>query len=553
MKGNTEHTGNTPETSINIHRLWHVMLTHWWWFAISFVVIMSGAVFYLKTTNTAATTYASVMFNQNEDDSPGTSGTLSSLMSTFSLGNSSVNIEDEIYRMQSHSAIKSIVSTLDLNKDYTSRSSIFRPKTIYFQNSPITIETPPGMLDTISYSTIFTLKISEQGRKLHLKVKQGTYKTVFNSTIPQLPYTVKTPLGNFTITTTSFYHPEHDMTFKAIVENIDVSAIEWFRDIDVYLKIKKSNVVEIKIDDRNPKRARAIANLLIKLYNDRSMSTRGAQSRATLDFLNNRLSMLYNELEQSGSGIAAYKERHNLTDPTAEAEFIMKAKSEANSGLIEQETQLGILNMLRDFLTNSGNKYSLIPITAVAGKESEGTNMSIASYNDMVLELMRMQSSAKGNNATMRQLESQIEAMRANMIASLDRSISAYKIGISRVNREQDTVDSRISAIPRMEQELTNLMRDNEVKNRIYAYLLQKREEAEVKVARIMPTGVVIDEAWTDADSLRPQKSIVLAVAALAALFIPTILLTTLYRREFMTGEPSRIRREEEEIKQEID
>lgn len=514
---------------------------------------MGGTYIYLKRANTASTTFASVMFNQDEDDTPGASGALGSLMASFSLGNAGVNLEDEIYRMQSHSAIKSIVSTLELNKDYSSRTGFFRPKTIYFQNSPIEIETPQGMLDTISSGTEFTLKIADKGRKLHLKVKQEPYKTVFNADIPKLPYTVKTPLGNFTVAPTSFYRPEQDMTFTAIVSNLDDAATAWFVNIDVYLKIKKSNAVEVKIDDMNPKRARAIANVLVELYNERSMATRSAQSRATLDFLNNRLSMLYNELEKSGSGIAAYKETHNLTDPAAEAEFIMRAKSEANSGLVEQETQLGILNMLRDFLANSSNKYSLIPFTSLAGKESEGTNNSITAYNDMVLELMRMQASAKGNNAAMRQLENQIDAMRSNMITSLDRSISAYKIGISRVSREQGTVNSRISSIPRMEQELTNLMRDNEVKNRIYAYLLQKREEAEVKVARIMPTGVVIDEAWTDSNSFKPQKKIVLTVAALASILIPVLLLVTLYRRQYMTGQPSRIRLEEEEIKEETD
>lgn len=549
---------NTPvnesgETRINIRALAHCLLKNWWWYVISVVVIVGGTAFYLKKTNTTSVTYAKIMFNQDDEDGPSPGGLVGSLMSSFNMGGNGVNVTDEIVRMQSHSAIKRVVEELNLNKYYTGSTSFWRKDILYFQNSPIEIDCPPSMLDTISATTLFKLKIRDKGKKLHLKVKQGIYKTVFDKDIPKLPYTVATPLGKFTIVPTAFYRPETDLTFKAELSNLDDAAKTNFRNIDIYLAEKKSNAVEIKVDDQNSKRAKAIANTLVELYNEHSMADRSARSKATLEFLNDRLHKMYTELEKSGSGIANYKENHQVVNPEAEAEYIFKMKAGATAGLLEQETQLGILNMLRDFLTSTENKQSLLPVTSISSQNSDGTFAAINNYNDMVLELMRLKASAKGNNSTMRQLESQIEAMRTNLITSLDRSISAMKISIARSNKENGTVNSRISSIPRIEQELTNMLRDNEIKNRIYAYLLQKREEAEVKLARTLPTGVTIDEAWTDPDSSKPKKIIVLAVAVLAALLIPTILQAVISRRKYMTDEPSRLRHEEEEIKKEID
>lgn len=548
---------NTPvnesgETRINIRALAHCLLKNWWWYAISVVVIVGGTAFYLKKTNTTTVTYAQVMFNQDDEDGPSAGGLMGSLMSSFNMGGNGVNVTDEIVRMQSHSAIKRVVQTLELNKYYTGSSSFWRKNILYFQNSPIEIDCPQSMLDTISGTTLFKLKIRDKGKKLHLTVKQDIYKTVFDKDIPKLPYTVATPLGKFTIIPTSFYRPETDLTFKAELSNLDDAAKINFRNIDVYLAEKKSNAVIIKVDDQNAKRAKAIANTLIELYNEHSMSDRSARSKATLEFLNDRLHKMYTELEKSGSGIANYKENHHVVNPEAEAEYIFKMKQDATAGLLEQETQLGILNMLRDFLTTSENRQSLLPVTSISNQNSDGTNTAINNYNEMVLELMRLKASAKGNNSTMRQLESQIEAMRTNLLTSLDRSISAMKISIARSNKENGTVNSRISSIPRIEQELTNMLRDNEIKNRIYAYLLQKREEAEVKLARTLPTGVTIDEAWTDPESAKPSKMMLLATSFLFALLIPTLVLISLKRREYLISDKYTLRNQEDEIKKEI-
>ncbi len=550
-------TAETPqassaETGFNFRRMGRYMLRRWWWFAISVVVIVGATAFWLKTTNPTETTFAKVMFNQDEEEGAPSGGMLGSLMASFNIGSSGVNVTDEIIRMQSHSAIKRVVNELDLNRDYSGSTSIWRKKIIYFQDSPIEVECPDAMLDTISASTKFTLKIRDKGRRLHLKVKQGPYKTVFNQDIPRLPYTVKTPLGQFTIAPTSFYRPETDLTFKAELTNADDAAEGWFTNIDVYLDKKKSNCVEVKVDDKNPRRARAVANTLVELYNINSVADRSARSKATLDFLNDRLLKMYNELERSGSGIATYKERNKIVNPEAEAEYIFKIKQGTTANLIDQETQLGILRMLHDFLTSSKNKHALIPVTSIEGQSSEGVNAAINSYNDLVLQLMQMQSSAKGNNSAMRQLESQIEALRANMITSIDRSISAMQISIGRMSSESGTVNNRISSIPRIEQELTNMMRDNEIKNRIYAYLLQKREETEMKLARTLPTGLVIDEAWTNGDTKRPKKSLILAGAGLLSLLIPGCILFTGYRRQLVTTDKARRKEEEDAINSEI-
>ncbi len=543
------------DSRMNLTALLKYYLRHWWWFAISLLVFVGIAVLYLKIKNPVYESFGNIMFNQNEDEDPGGS-MLGSLMASFTMGSTgSVNLEDEIFKLQSHSAIKEAVTQLDLNRVYTSKTSLFKAKTEYFGDSPYEIQIADAVLDTITATTKFVLKVSDKGKRMHLKVSQGIYKTVFNGNIPSLPYTVKTPLGAFTVAKTRFYKPDEDMKFTAMVYNSDTYATLLFKRVDVYNAVKKSNAVQVKVEDSNVKRARAIVATLIEIYNTESIAIRSAQSQATLDFLNGRLLKMNKELDNSESTIASYKESNRIVSPEAEAEYIFKLKQQADGSLIELETQLGILNMLKDFLSSEANKNSLIPLSGITANSNNGdaVNNAINSYNEMVLELLKLQSSAKGPNATLKHLENQISAMRINLRSTLDRAISATKISISRMSSENGSINSRITSMPRMEQQLTNLYRDNEIKNRIYAYLLQKREEAEVKLARTLPTGMIIDEAYTDIEPISPKKGLTLVAMILCGVLLPGVILFYACQKSVVTRNRKAEREEEDDIKELLD
>lgn len=538
------------DAKMNFSSLRKYMLKHWWWFLISVVIFVTLGVLFMKIKHPSFTTYATVMFNQGEDENAN-GGVLGALMNTFSVGSSSyVNIDDEIIKIQSHSAIKRMVAELGLNPSYTGKTSLFEKKILYFGNSPIEIQTPAGLLDTVAATTNFKIKVKDQGKRFDISVKQMG-KTVYDKSVTGLPVSIKTPYGTYTVAKTSYFKPQ-DITIKAVAMNNDVFASELFAHIDCYSQNKKANAVVLKIDGPNTKENCAIARTLIDLYNLKSIETRSAQGRATLEFLNSRLHKMYSELESSESGIADYKRRNNIVDPEAEAEYIFKLKQQADGGLIELESQLGILRMLREFLTSDTNQFSLIPFTGVSSEGSESINNAINSYNELVLQLITLQSSAKGSNAALRQIENQVKAMRANMLTTIDRSIQATEISIRRMNQAGGTITSRITSMPGLEKDLTNLYRDREIKNRIYAYLLQKREEAELRVARTLPTGMIIDEPYTDPESETPTTKSVLAIMFIIGMIVPAVILYFKNRKQVYHPESPDARKEELEFDREL-
>lgn len=531
-------------------------LKHWWWFVISLVIFMGLGTLYVKIKSPLWVVHSSLMFNQNEDDDSGKAGLLGSLMSSFSLGSAGgVNVDDEIYKINSHTALTDVARTLELNKTYYSKPGLFKRKIWYYRNSPIVVEIPEDVLDTISYSTDFNVKLNKDGTRAHIKVKQGEYKTVFNKEV-SMPATIKTPLATFVVRTTAAYQPGEPIDIKATVTSAENYAKGFVEHIGVAPASKRSNAVELQVEDVNTERASDVLNTLMSKYNEKSIETRSEQSRATLDFLHGRLLKLYKELDASESGIAAYKKNNKFVSPEAEAEYIFKMKQQADGGLIELETQLGILRMLKEFLINESNQYSLVPITGLGvsqGQSGDGVNTAITAYNELVLERLKLQSNAKNSNASLRQLENQIEAMRGNLVQSLDRSILATDISIKRMSKGSGTIDSRISTMPKMEQELTNLYRDQEIKNRIYAYLLQKAEETEIKLARVLPTGMVIDYAYTEIEPESPKKGLVMILMFVLGLLVPGCWLYLKGKSKFVHSQPALLEQEEKDFEREVE
>lgn len=518
------------EPKIKTGLIFKIFRKNWYWFLISFVIFMLMGYMFIKIKSPLYVVHGTIMFNQNEDeDSRG--GLLGSLMSSFSLaGSTGTNVEDEIYKISSHTALMEMARKLELNKGYLSSPGIFKRKIYYYGDSPIRIDIPDDVLDTISMTTNFVVKLSDGGKKIHIKAKQGTYKTVFNQDVPSLPYNVKTPLGTFTVSTTKYYNPNKDITIKASICSPDAYAFDYAKHLGVDAPSKKSNAAEIQVEDINTKRGKDIVNTLIEIYNDNSITDRRAQSEATLHFLDDRLLKLYQDLDGSESDISAYKQSNNIVNAEVEAEYIFKLKQQTDGTLINLEAESSILQMVKDFLKNDNNKYSLIPMSGNFGsfESSDALAASVEAYNELALEHMKIQSNAKSSNATLRQLESQMDALRNNLLSSLDRTISAVNIAIKRMASENSNISSRISSLPQMEQKLTNLYRDQEIKNKVYAYLLQKREETEIKLSHVLPTGKIIDEAYAETEPESPKKFLVYGFVAVLGLLLPALIL---YRR----------------------
>lgn len=500
---NTENNINSSE-KIDLTAIWNKYKAFWWVFLISIIGCVGLSLLYLKIKSPLFLTKTMVMVNQDDEESAGAVGGLGALMSSFSIGSASgSNVEDEMMKMSSHTNMTSVIKHLELNKTYWSKPGLFDRKIWYYGNSPLKIEIPDAVLDTISVETIFKLDIPKDGKNISLKVKQGEEGTILKTKFDKFPYIVKTPYGTFTIDTTKYFVKGEKLNFNASICNPNVTIEDINERIAITQVSKKANAILIDLEEVNTDRAQDFLNTLVASYNERGLADKNEQALSTSKFIEERLLQLYTDLEVAETKIEDYKRDNQIVDAMAEAEYTFVRKERIETGMLEMETKAAVLQMIKDFLLSPENKYSLVPFTADFPEDP------IIDYNELLLQRMKLESTTSENNAAFKMLTAQVDAMRSNVISTIDKSLQSTRIALADMRREASSAEKRMTGIPRMERELTALYRDQVIKNEIYGYLLQKREENQLKLMRNTPKGKVIDRAYTEIEPVSPNKYVV--------------------------------------------
>ena len=509
---------------IDFGRILRNYLRHWWLFAISLALCLGAAVFYVKKKSPIYLMKGLVMVNQQEEGGMTQAGCLTAMLSSFGMGGGGgANPENETMKLISNTNLTDVVNTLQLQKGYWLDNGFFSRRTNLYKDAPFVIDIPQNILDTISATTFFRIKTDGKS-PLHLTVEQGKH-TVIDTDVRQFPYMAKTPYGSFNITQTSYYQKGQPLNMRAVVVSTPVAVDDLLNNINVSYLSNKADAIQVDMADANIERGNDIVNTTIALYNERRLNDRMTYNKETLDFIEQRLLNLYNELEVSESKIENYKRDNKIVNAEAEAEYIFAQKGAIETNHTELRTRVEIYEMIKQMLSNPQTQYSLIPFTGGQLGLSEAYYKLIEGYNDLILQRMQLSSSAKPGSNAMNQIDTQIGAVRDNILNSVNRELQGARISLSAIAAEQGKSDSRMSQIPRMEHELIALYRDREVKNQIYAYLLQKREETQIQLSQNEPVAKVIDYSYPTIKPVKPNVPIVLAAGLLLGLLMPALYL----------------------------
>lgn len=188
-----KYTSERRNDNIDIVALWRAACRKWYLFVGSIVVCVALVVCYLKIAKPVYEVSADILVN--EDEKKGGGG-LSSLMGDIAGGGFSLDgmigggsVNDEILVISSHSLIREMVQRLDLNISYTSKKNFFKKKE-YYRNSPLTVEIPESMVDTLSSGFVVKVQTGGSDDKIKVLLKKGFFTTLVEMEATSFPIKV---------------------------------------------------------------------------------------------------------------------------------------------------------------------------------------------------------------------------------------------------------------------------------------------------------------------------------------------------------------------------
>lgn len=493
-------------------------IRHWWLFALSFIFCFGILFLYLRKTLPSYIVSSTVLVDDQSLSFAGIGNSKGNSMLKSMIGGGDVNVFNEIEILASENLAAKTVDALDINCRYYEKTG-FLKKQDHYGTSPIIVEAPKELFDTLSVTLPFKIKVYADG-KTDITVKKGMFSNYAELKGVELPATVKTPFGLFVVKPTQYFTPKHEYSITASVAGNIPAALELQKDMTVDLKAKKTDIVYMDVMDNDVKRGRDILNTLVRLYNERGMKESDTQGMTTARFIDERLSLIYKNLMGSEAEIEAYKKAHNLIDPVAQAKTTIIKGETSESAIIALETQYRIASMIKGFITDPANKHSLIPFES----DSLSAKM-VRSYNALITQRQHLETSAKADNPALVQLDQQLNAMRENMLGSVNNALGAMRIKIDRAKDLQGESKGDMSQFASTERETRNLYRNQAIQNELYIFLLQKREENALKMAAAQPKGKLVDEAYAASEPVKPKKPLLAFVALIMTFALPFCIL----------------------------
>lgn len=491
----------------------------WWLFVASFVLCMGVSVFYLCVKKPIYDMYSIILISDDENSG---SGSLSSaIMKNFSLGGGSSSVDDEIIVINSVSLLKDMVRDLKLNRVYVRHDGFMKNYDLYDQ-TPITVDAPDAVFDTLNNQMLFKVKVNEAGNKIDVKVKKGWFKTLAEVSADKFPVTVKTKYGIYVLNTTPYYKKGKELEMKIAVSGFQNTAEYYKEKVAASTMSKKSNGIVLGYQESNVKRGKDLLNKMVDLYNLRCQNEKDEMALNTGKFIDDRLNIIYNDLSSSEADIEKYKRENNMVDMKADVTFMYGVKKINEEAKTQLMAQCEVMKMIKDFVNDPKNEKSMIPFSVGQTSEAGGP---VEMYNNLILERTKLASSAKANNITLKSIDEQIAIVRSNVRKAADKALDGLKLQLAQSERADNKMQSEVGSLPTKERQYRELSRRQAIKNELYIFLLQKREENALVLAATSPKGKIVDKAYAYSEPIAPKKGVVLFVGLFFGLILPIVIL----------------------------
>lgn len=505
MKKST-YTPPTPQDKgVNLREEINKYLRYWPWFVLSIILAIGAAYAYLYYTPYIYQTTASILIKDENNSNTSQIAVFKDLGLTDRFAG--VNLENEIEILKSRVLTERMVRKLKLNIRYYFDEKVLSKE--LFNNTPISLQVLSDesewtnkisdLFITPTSSTNFTISQEEKKEITRTFGKEFDYEGIrylINSTEN---LKLKTPV-------------------RVSVSSVPSTIDRYRNTIKIALQGKQSSVITINHASKTPEKSEAIINELIYLFNQDAIEDRSLVSKNTASFIDERIDIVWSELDSVELSKVRYKETHNLIDLQTEGGISLQSASESNERLVAAETELTQINSMIAYL-DTDRQSSLLPSNL--GVSDSGLMNLIQQYNEMVMQRNQLLIHSTDSHPTVVSLTSQLVQLKANVLESLRNARNSLEIKLKDLHRQERRIGGQLARIPLKERDFTTIERQQEIKQTLYLYLLQKREEASISSAVIEPKAKIVDAAYTPVKPIAPKPNLILFGAFMIGSLIP--------------------------------
>ena len=497
------------EQEIDI-RAWIIrILKNWYWFVLSCAVFGAVGLYTYFSTTKKYVVDASIMLRSDDEALP----KFELVTSMMGMGGTK-STEDEVELLTSRDILGPVVKELDLQTEYRKYDAL---KWVgQYPTHDLTVVYPPVYLDTVTRGVNIDVKVRKNdyvvkvkyGRWTRSRHKVKDLTTPFETCIGMLSFAINNPEE---VEVGDQYHMRTLPMLPLIgsyKKNIIAAPVR-----------KESNIITISTTTDMPTRGRDFIRKQIEYYNMDAVLDKNIMASNTAAFIEERLRLIEQELAVAEKDVAQYKQRYDIVDLESEAILALQEGAEYKKQVAEIETQLNLVGYIAEYVSDETKKNNLIP--ANIGVEDIALISLISEYNQLMLDRMRVRRTASDSNPVLNQMESQLTAMRENIITTISSLTSTLTIAKQDIERRQGTINTQRNNLPDQEQEFIEVMRNKVLKEELYLFLYKQREENALTLASTVTPAKVVNTPQMNPTPVAPRLSIIGLFCLILGVMLP--------------------------------
>lgn len=311
-------------------------------------------------------------------------------------------------------------------------------------------------------------------------------------------------------------HPQSDRQALRMAESIKAN-------LKAEIDDDKSTIVNVKYSGLSPVETEKVLNTIVSVYNEKWLADKNQMAINTNRFIEERLRLLERDLGTVDDSISKFKTHNKITDLERVSDMYLQQQSQSDAEILRLTSQRAMANYILDILKNKSARHQLLPTNS--GINNQMAEAQISQYNTMLLQLKSNMVGTTTQNPLIVKQEAELDDVRKNILSTIASHIKALDIQLQALQGYSGEASSKISSNPNQAKHLVSVEREQKVKESLYLYLLQKKEENEISMTYTAVNTQVIDMPHGSDQPTSPNNRLVIFVAVVFALVVPTVVL----------------------------
>lgn len=513
MEEITDFSEENKESNFDLKTEIYKYLTHWKWLVFGCLLGVLLAFLYNRYTIPKYRT-AATMIIVNEQEKNAMNALPSGGGAILSLEND--GLQNHIEKLKSKQLVESVVDELNLNLSYFIEGNVITVEA--YKSSPILMEfiTPDSIVNQKSLN-LFATPVSDTSFRL----EDGNSDYAKTHSIGDI---IDLKGLKFTILPRS--GGEEGSFRKTSTVNIRLTPLrdvanDFIQRLVIVPKGQAKDILALSIVNQTSGKSEDFLNKLMKRFNEEGVEDKQEVAENTTSFIQERLERITTELDSVEVGIADFKRENRLMSVESGASEFRSKYSQAEQEIFALETQLELLKSIEELLMQQA-KYDFLP---EVGIEDASVSGLINSYNALVMERNMYLKGSTSKNPVVENLSEQIDSLRENLFENIQSTRTSINVKLRELSQRGNVAQSQFSNFPGLEKGMRNIQRQQQIKEQLYLFLLQRREEAAISFAATASVARVIDKAFTLNTPVDPKPWLILLGGFIIGLIIPILII----------------------------